>query len=148
MKQISSADTAGDKGSQVPWYQTEAAVLQDEDESQGVDNLPEFRYNFGRRMWFYMPLVHSESLKIHNWLDKRYKAMIADIEDLSDDVSNEVKEACRVTLKKFYQAELDHKQLIERFGRYPHRNKPLGRESTQEETDYLENGGLTFGSTA
>lgn len=145
--QILSTNAADDESNPRPWYETEAAILQEEDENQGLDNLPQYRYHLGHRFWFYMPLVHSESLKIHDWVDKKYKAMIADMENLSD-VSNEVKEACMAMVKRLYQAEIDHRQLIERFGRYPHRNKPLGRESTPEEKEYLDKGGLTFGSDA
>ena len=39
-------------------------------------------------------------------------------------------------------AEL-HRDLITRFGRFPHRNASLGRESTQEELDYLADGGFS-----
>ena len=39
-------------------------------------------------------------------------------------------------------AEL-HRDLITRFGRFPHRNASLGRESTQEELDYLAGGGFS-----
>jgi uncharacterized protein (DUF924 family) len=34
--------------------------------------------------------------------------------------------------------ELKHKTIIDRFGRYPHRNKVLGRESTAEEIEFLK----------
>ncbi|KAI9783852.1 MAG: hypothetical protein M1816_001153 [Peltula sp. TS41687] len=145
MERISSTDATDAKSNQEPWYETEAAVLQDEDVNQGIDNLPQFRYHLGHRMWFYMPLMHSESLKVHGWVDKKYKAMVADVDGLSD-VSNEVKEACAAMAKNLYKSGIDHSQLIERFGRYPHRNKPLGRESTPEEKEYLDKGGLTFGS--
>ena len=36
-----------------------------------------------------------------------------------------------------------HRDLIARFGRFPHRNAALGRESTQEEIDYLASGGFS-----
>jgi len=39
----------------------------------------------------------------------------------------------------------DHLALIERFGRFPHRNRVLGRPSTAEETAFLAGGGATFG---
>lgn len=38
-----------------------------------------------------------------------------------------------------------HCKIIERFGRFPHRNKVLGRENTPEETEYLVSGGSRFG---
>lgn len=40
--------------------------------------------------------------------------------------------------------EIRHGNIIQRFGRYPHRNPILGRKSTQEEIEYLENGGDHF----
>ncbi|HET6782825.1 MAG TPA: DUF924 family protein, partial [Pseudoxanthomonas sp.] len=36
-----------------------------------------------------------------------------------------------------------HRDLIERFGRFPHRNAALGRESTREEIEYLAGGGFS-----
>ena len=33
----------------------------------------------------------------------------------------------------------DHMELLEKFGRYPHRNKVLGRTSTKDEEEYLNN---------
>jgi uncharacterized protein (DUF924 family) len=38
-----------------------------------------------------------------------------------------------------------HLELIERFGRFPHRNAVLGRVSTPDEEAYLAGGGETFG---
>jgi uncharacterized protein (DUF924 family) len=40
--------------------------------------------------------------------------------------------------------ELRHKKIIDRFGRYPHRNAALGRSSTAEETDFLKTPGSSF----
>ena len=41
-----------------------------------------------------------------------------------------------------------HLGIIERFGRFPHRNAILGRASTAAEIEYLESGGLSFGQKA
>ena len=38
-----------------------------------------------------------------------------------------------------------HRDIIERFGRFPHRNATLGRETTPEERDWLAGGGARFG---
>lgn len=38
-----------------------------------------------------------------------------------------------------------HADIIERFGRYPHRNEVLGRRTTEEEQKWLDDGGETFG---
>jgi len=39
---------------------------------------------------------------------------------------------------------LNHLELIERFGRFPHRNECLGRENTAEEESYLSDGKAGF----
>ncbi len=41
-------------------------------------------------------------------------------------------------------AELHH-EIIQRFGRFPHRNAALGRATTDREEAWLESGGATFG---
>jgi uncharacterized protein (DUF924 family) len=40
--------------------------------------------------------------------------------------------------------ELRHKAIIDRFGRYPHRNEILGRASTPEEVEFLKQPGSSF----
>ncbi|MEC5079955.1 DUF924 family protein, partial [Xanthomonas oryzae pv. oryzicola] len=37
---------------------------------------------------------------------------------------------------------LEHQRIIERFGRFPHRNAVLGRETTAEEQQFLDDGGF------
>jgi uncharacterized protein (DUF924 family) len=37
-----------------------------------------------------------------------------------------------------------HKKIIDQFGRYPHRNEILGRESTAEEVEFLKGPGSSF----
>jgi uncharacterized protein (DUF924 family) len=48
---------------------------------------------------------------------------------------------------KFLDYALIHRDIIQKFGRYPHRNLILGRISTPEEIEYLESGAETFGVT-
>ena len=43
-----------------------------------------------------------------------------------------------------YEFEVKHKLIIEQFGRYPHRNKLLGRVSTDEEIVFLKQPGSAF----
>jgi uncharacterized protein (DUF924 family) len=57
--------------------------------------------------------------------------------------------AYRHTPSAFAQAanhtfELKHKVIIDRFGRYPHRNEILGRESTDDEIEFLKQPGSSF----
>ena len=75
------------------------------------------------RSFLYLPFMHSESLKIHAVAMELYR-------------------------KNGIQGNLDyairHRQIIERFGRYPHRNAILGRQSTDEEIEFLKQPGSGF----
>jgi len=76
-----------------------------------------------QRSFFYMPFMHSESAIIHQQAVLLYKAF--------GDEGN----------LKF---ELRHKAIIDRFGRYPHRNEILGRDSTADEIEFLSHPGSSF----
>jgi len=75
------------------------------------------------RSFLYMPFMHSESLKIHEVAVELFR---------------------RNGLEGNLDYELKHKAIIERFGRYPHWNATLGRESTQEEIEFLKQPGSSF----
>jgi uncharacterized protein (DUF924 family) len=75
------------------------------------------------RAFLYMPFMHSESKLIH----ERAVALFGE-----------------KGLEENFQFELKHKAIIDRFGRYPHRNKTLGRTSTPEEIDFLQQPGSSF----
>lgn len=55
------------------------------------------------------------------------------------------REAGKALCASILNIEKRHQHIIERFSRYPHWNKALGRTSSKEEKDYLKNGGDTFG---
>ena len=76
-----------------------------------------------QRSFLYMPFMHSESLAIHEVAVELFQ-----------------KNGIESNLK----FELSHKKIIERFGRYPHRNKILGRPSTEEEVEFLKQPGSGF----
>lgn len=75
------------------------------------------------RVFVYMPYMHSESRLIHGVAERLFKE--------NGPESN-------------YEFELRHKAIIDRFGRYPHRNEILGRESTEEEVAFLAQPGSRF----
>ena len=75
------------------------------------------------RNFIYMPFMHSESLQIHEVAMELFK---------------------KNNLQSNLDYEIKHKAIIERFGRYPHRNKVLGRESTAEELEFLQQPGSSF----
>jgi uncharacterized protein (DUF924 family) len=70
-----------------------------------------------------MPMMHSESPAIHQAAECLFRKYGSD---------------------ESYQFELKHKAIIDAFGRYPHRNDILGRESTPEEVAFLQQPGSSF----
>ena len=75
------------------------------------------------RAFLYMPYMHSESAAIH-----------VEAVRLFDQPG----------LKGNLEFEHRHKAIIDRFGRYPHRNAVLGRDSTAEEREFLKQPGSGF----
>lgn len=76
-----------------------------------------------RRAFLYMPYMHSESPQIH---------------------ARAVELFSQPGLEGNLDFELRHKAIIDRFGRYPHRNAALGRNSTAEEIEFLQTPGSSF----
>lgn len=87
-----------------------------------------------QRVFFYMPLQHAESAKVQ-------AKSVALYNRLAETVSPTQRETF-LTVAQF--AEL-HKDIIDQFGRFPHRNKLLGRENTPEEAEYLAGDSPDFG---
>jgi uncharacterized protein (DUF924 family) len=81
-----------------------------------------------------MPLQHAESRKVQAKSVELFAR-------LADAVSPTMRETF-LTVAQF--AELHH-DIVERFGRFPHRNKMLGRENTAEENGYLADDSEDFG---
>jgi uncharacterized protein (DUF924 family) len=77
------------------------------------------------RPFFYLPFEHSERLEDQERSVALCEALLRDTGDAD-------------TLKW----ALLHRDLIARFGRFPHRNAAFGRESTPAEADYMANGGF------
>ena len=78
---------------------------------------------------FYLPLMHHESLLAQVATVSLYENLINRCDDAS---------AAQQFHSKGMFAAKNHLQVIERFGRFPSRNKILGRESTKEEEEYLK----------
>ncbi len=74
------------------------------------------------RQFLYMPFMHSESKLIHQQAERLFKQIP----------------------EYGYDFEIKHKVIIDRYGRYPHRNEILNRQSTPEELDFLQQPGSSF----
>ncbi len=87
------------------------------------------------RVFFYLPLMHSENPEIQDLSVEKYSAL-----------ENEYTPhpQIRETLACSTDFAGRHFDIIKRFGRYPHRNAALGRESTPEETEFLKEPGSSF----
>ena len=79
--------------------------------------------NLTERRFLYMPFMHSESKLIHEFALKLFQRL-----------GNEIN----------LSFEKKHKLIIDRFGRYPHRNAILGRNSTPEELTFLTQPNSSF----
>ena len=76
-----------------------------------------------KKAFLYMPFMHSESPEMHAIAVSLFG---------------------QVGLDSYLQFELRHKAIIDRFGRYPHRNALLGRVSSEEEIEFLKTPGSSF----
>lgn len=75
------------------------------------------------RIFLYLPFEHSEQIADQ----ERSVALFATLND-----------------PRAYDYAVRHKEVIDRFGRYPHRNEVLGRPSTPEEIEFLKTPGSAF----
>ena len=112
-------------------YDNEALRLAKKVIDSGLDNSMAYL----ELLFAYMPLQHSEDLQVQNLSVKMFN-LLADVA-ATETQSESAKESVKF-------AEM-HRDIIERFGRFPHRNEILGRESTAEELQFLADGAETFG---
>lgn len=90
---------------------------------EAVSKKADLELNPTERAFLYMPYMHSESLMIHEVAVNLFK---------------------QPGMENNFEFELKHKAILDRFGRYPHRNVILGRDSTAEETKFLNEPGSSF----
>jgi uncharacterized protein (DUF924 family) len=76
-----------------------------------------------QRTFLYMPFMHSEALNIHQIAVGLFSER---------------------GMESNLDYEIRHKEIIERFGRFPHRNEILGRTSTPAEIEFLKQPGSAF----
>jgi len=100
---------------------------------EGIDAGFDTELSFDERVFFYLPLEHSEEITDH--------LQCMDLFNVLADCSPEQLEA---DAKNYLDYAQSHKAIIDRFGRYPHRNATLGRTSTPEEIEFLKNPGSSF----
>jgi uncharacterized protein (DUF924 family) len=100
-------------------YDSQALVLAQETIALGLD----MELSANERSFIYLPYMHSESLLIHDQAIMLYEQL--------GHASN-------------LAFEIKHREIIQKFGRYPHRNIILKRESTAEELAFLQQPDSSF----
>jgi uncharacterized protein (DUF924 family) len=85
-------------------------------------------------VFLYLPFEHAEDLELQH----RSVALF-------EKLCLRAPEPMKSQFEEFADYARRHRDVIRRFGRFPHRNALLGRESTGEEADYLASGGEMFG---
>lgn len=85
------------------------------------------------QVFFYMPLQHAEDRATQRLSVQQYRGLV----DRNPDHQE--------IFEWFLRYAEEHRDIIERFGRFPHRNAILCRESTDEELTYLEDDAPRFG---
>ncbi|MFA7668283.1 MAG: DUF924 family protein [Burkholderiaceae bacterium] len=88
---------------------------------QAIENGHDREYELELRSFFYLPFMHSEALADQ-------QRCVAIFQGLPEAASGEW--------------AVHHMEIIERFGRFPHRNRVLGRDSTPAELAWMEAGGF------
>ena len=86
-----------------------------------------------QRVFFFLPFEHAEDLELQRLGVRCF-----------DGLARTVAEPCRKEYESFADYARRHCEIVERFGRFPHRNQPLGRVSTPEEIKFLKQPGSSF----
>lgn len=101
-----------------------------------LDKSFDTQLSFGQRVFAYLPLEHSEERADQARSVALFKALME--EAGAHDPALEERFALT------YDYALRHQVIVDRFGRFPHRNAVLGRSSTDEEQAFLSEPGSSF----
>jgi uncharacterized protein (DUF924 family) len=85
------------------------------------------------RVFFYLPLEHGEYIEHQDLSVKCFSELVSSVTADQHGIFEE-----------YLNYAIRHREIIERFGRFPHRNEVLGRESTPQELAFLSEPGSPF----
>jgi uncharacterized protein (DUF924 family) len=119
-------------------YRDDARAFSADDKARSIVNQTVDRGDAGKlrpieRAFLYMPLMHSE-----NRADQD-RALA-----LFDALLEESSQEDRAAVQAYPKYARAHREIVVRFGRFPHRNSVLGRASTPEEVEFLRQPGSSF----
>jgi len=99
----------------------------------GIDHGADRQLIPAQRVFFYLPLEHAEDVELQRLCVRCF-----------DGLAHTVAPQWRKEYESFLDYARRHRDVIERFGRFPHRSATLGRESTKEEIEFLKQPGSVF----
>jgi uncharacterized protein (DUF924 family) len=100
----------------------------------GMQSAADGALHMVERIFFYMPLQHSEVREVQDESVAAYRRLLM-----------EAPQELRGAFESSLQAAEEHRAIVERFGRFPHRNRVLARVSTAEEVAWLRASGDRMG---
>jgi uncharacterized protein (DUF924 family) len=100
---------------------------------EGIDAGFDAELSFDERLFFYLPLAHSEEINDHHRCIELFIGLV-----------DRCPEPLEGDAKNYLDFAQQHKAIVERFDRYPHRNETLGRATTPEEAEFLKHPGSSF----
>ena len=100
----------------------------------GMQSGADAALNVVERIFFYMPLQHAESREVQEESVAAFRRLLT-----------EAPESLRDHFASALRSAENHHEIIERFGRFPYRNRTLGRECSPAELEWLRAGGSSFG---
>ncbi|OJJ05664.1 hypothetical protein ASPVEDRAFT_32027 [Aspergillus versicolor CBS 583.65] len=124
-----------------------------------IEYSPDVRYRLALRHWFYLPLMHSETLSHQEIMLEKYREMDGDVSRLLDEqpaeglgekdlADREIlagnRKAVEAISAQNFKFQKEHYDIIAQFGRYPYRNKVLGRTTTPDEEKFLQEANISF----
>ena len=85
------------------------------------------------RVFLYMPFMHAEDVAMQDRCVELFAAMLSDVD-----------EAAKGRIQSNHEFAVQHRDIVAKWGRFPHRNKIVGRDSTAEEVEFLKGPGSSF----
>ena len=99
----------------------------------GIEQTMDKELSWVKRVFFYMPFEHAESLSMQERSVELFRDLVNQVPGDEQDM-----------VYGYVNYAIKHYKVIEEFGRFPHRNKILNRESTPEEVEFLKQPGSSF----
>ena len=100
----------------------------------GMQSAADAALDVTERIFFYMPLQHAESREVQDESVAAFRRLLT-----------EAPQELHGVFSSALRSAENHRAIIEKFGRFPYRNRTLGRLSTAEEQEWLQRGGESFG---